>query len=181
MKRSILTIILLAVAISVNAQLISSSSLVITKAKLPPVESGYEQSVDASYAMMMTGANNLEANISYIGGYRFNGHIFLGAGIGISIMDSVKESYETHSVVTGGNGDGSLKSNVLANGDDGFVGRVGNRLLKLPKRAHRLVGGTRGNRRERAHNGKHRCDDGQESPAPSIDRSFPHTVPFCCV
>ena len=105
MKRSILTILLLAVAATTNAQLISSSSLVITKAKLPPVESGYEQSVDASYAMMMTGANNLEANISYIGGYRFNGHIFLGAGIGISIMDSVKESYETHSVVTGGNGD----------------------------------------------------------------------------
>ena len=96
---------LLAVAATTNAQLISSSSLVITKAKLPPVEAGYEQSVDASYAMMMTGANNLEANISYIGGYRFNEHIFLGAGIGISIMDSVKESYETHSVVTGDNGD----------------------------------------------------------------------------
>ncbi len=93
MKKNILTIILLVITTATNAQLVSSSSLVITKAKLPPVKTGYEQYIEASYTMMMKGSNSLEVNISYIGGYRFNENIFLGAGTGISIMDTRKEGH----------------------------------------------------------------------------------------
>lgn len=93
MKIYFLTILLSALAATANAQLVSSSSLVITKAKLPPVERGYEQSVDASYTMLMTAGNSMEANVSYIGGYRFNNAIFLGAGTGLSIVNAVQEGY----------------------------------------------------------------------------------------
>lgn len=84
-RKIIPALVFLFMAFSASAQLVSSSSLVITREKLPAVKRGYEQSVDASYTMRKADTTKVNGiDLHYIGGYRFNSHIFLGAGTGLS-------------------------------------------------------------------------------------------------
>ncbi len=96
MKRIFLIFVAVLAGYTANAQLVQSSSLMVTtvKKKLPPVERGYEQSVDLSFHKI----GNLSGfNLNYIGGMRFNNAIFLGIGTGLNIApvnsgDFVRES-----------------------------------------------------------------------------------------
>lgn len=68
-------------------QIVSSSSLVVTKAALPEVKPGYEQSIDLSYTQFFNGEGGIDVN--YIGGWRFNRMFYAGLGTGLyfDVMD----------------------------------------------------------------------------------------------
>ncbi|MDE5623300.1 MAG: hypothetical protein K2I62_01530 [Alistipes sp.] len=84
MKKMLLTLLFAATAFGCHAQLVQSSSLIVTKQKLPAVKRGYQQSVDAGYnAQLSIGGNDL-FGLNYIGGFRFNDTFFLGAGTGLN-------------------------------------------------------------------------------------------------
>ncbi len=80
-KKIFLFAAMLFAALPSGAQIVSSSSMVITRKKLPDVKPGYEQSVDLSYSLLTD--NNTALDINYIGGYRFNNTFFLGLGAGL--------------------------------------------------------------------------------------------------
>ena len=50
MKKTVILFLLLALPLTSFAQLVSSSSLVVTKQKLPPVKAGLQHSVELGYA-----------------------------------------------------------------------------------------------------------------------------------
>lgn len=62
-------------------QIVSSSSLVVTKAALPDVKPGYEQSIDLSYTQFFNSEGGIDIN--YIGGWRFNHMFYAGLGTGL--------------------------------------------------------------------------------------------------
>ncbi|MGM9763270.1 MAG: hypothetical protein ACI3ZQ_04550 [Candidatus Cryptobacteroides sp.] len=94
-KQIILTVLLILVTVIANAQLSSSSSMIVTRTRhrLPPVKAGYEQHIDASFSCITTGENEFEGSLTYIGGYRFNNYIFLGLGAGVSVSDGDSHAY----------------------------------------------------------------------------------------
>ena len=78
-----------------SAQLITSSQTITVKEKrlLSPVEPGYEQSAEV-YFLGMTDMAFMQGDrlhftpafgADYIGGYRFNNYLFVGAGVGAEI------------------------------------------------------------------------------------------------
>ncbi len=84
MKRLTMTICLICATLLYAAgQLISSSSLVVTKTNfsLPEIEPGYEQSIDVGYDYLEEDNTGLDLN--YIGGWRFNRMFFAGIGTGL--------------------------------------------------------------------------------------------------
>lgn len=84
MKRLTMTICLIcATLLYASGQLISSSSLVVTKTNfsLPEIEPGYEQSIDVGYDYLEEDNTGLDLN--YIGGWRFNRMFFAGIGTGL--------------------------------------------------------------------------------------------------
>lgn len=83
MKKLVFTLLLAAMSFAGYAQLVQSSSLIVTKSKLPAVARGYQQSIDASYNTQMSISGNDMFSLNYIGGMRFNGMFFLGAGTGL--------------------------------------------------------------------------------------------------
>lgn len=85
MKKILLTLLFVATTFGSHAQLVQSSSLIVTKQKLPIVARGYQQSVDAGYNTQFSIAGNDFFNLNYIGGFRFNGTFFLGAGTGLNL------------------------------------------------------------------------------------------------
>ncbi len=103
------------VALPAGAQIVSSSSMVIMRKKLPDVKPGYEQSVDLSYSMLTDG--NTALDINYIGGYRFNNAFFLGLGTGM---------------------EHSLTSGTVYSSDDGYtpLGALPLPTLNIPVYAH---------------------------------------------
>lgn len=82
MKRLFVALLVVLLPMAATAQMISSSSLTITKPKLPPVKSGFQSSVEAGYG---GGVESCPSTlfVSYIGGYRFGNALFVGAGTGI--------------------------------------------------------------------------------------------------
>lgn len=72
-------------------QIVSSSSLVVTKAALPDVKPGYEQSIDLSFDFLP--ATRLCFDINYIGGWRFNRMFYAGLGTGLDIDPFSPETY----------------------------------------------------------------------------------------
>lgn len=84
MKKLLLTLLCAATAFGSHAQLVQSSSLIVTKQKLPAVARGYQQSVDAGYNALLSIAGNDLFGLNYIGGFRFNNTFFLGAGTGLN-------------------------------------------------------------------------------------------------
>lgn len=84
MKKLLLTLLCAATAFGSHAQLVQSSSLIVTKQKLPAVARGYQQSVDAGYNVQLSIAGNDLFGLNYIGGFRFNDTFFLGAGTGLN-------------------------------------------------------------------------------------------------
>ncbi len=84
MKKLLLTLLFAATAFGSHAQLVQSSSLIVTKQKLPAVARGYQQSVEASYDTQLSIAGNDFFNLNYIGGFRFDNTFFLGAGTGLN-------------------------------------------------------------------------------------------------
>lgn len=83
MKKLLLTLLFAATAFGSHAQLVQSSSLIVTKQKLPAVARGYQQSVDAGYNALLNIAGNDLFSLNYIGGYRFDDTFFLGTGTGL--------------------------------------------------------------------------------------------------
>ena len=93
MKRLLLAAALVLCIFSASAQIISSSSLVVTRAKLPDVKRGYQQSVDLSYNAQIGERFGSSVDINYIGGMRFNNTFFLGLGTGASIDITGKSDF----------------------------------------------------------------------------------------
>lgn len=83
MKRVIfLAIIFAVVSWGASAQLISTGTITTTKVHryMEPVKPGYESSVRINECAV---SRRPGIGVEYIGGYRFNPFIFLGAGVGI--------------------------------------------------------------------------------------------------
>lgn len=85
MKRFIISIAAILAVAAADAQLISSSSIVVTREKLPDVKRGYQQSVDLSYNSQIDKKFGSSIDINYIGGFRFNNTFFLGLGTGLNL------------------------------------------------------------------------------------------------
>lgn len=85
MRKVLFITLLLFANISAFGQMVSSSSLVVTKTKikeqLPEVKPGYEQSIDVAYSQFFYGDISLDLN--YIGGWRFNRMFYAGLGTGV--------------------------------------------------------------------------------------------------
>lgn len=82
MKRIVFIVCFAFVAVVYAAgQIVSSSSLVVTKAALPDVKPGYEQSIDLSYTQFFNSEGGIDIN--YIGGWRFNRMFYAGLGTGL--------------------------------------------------------------------------------------------------
>lgn len=85
MKKVLFITLLLFASISAFGQMVSSSSLVVTKTKikkqLPEVKPGYEQSIDVAYTYFFNDEMGIDLN--YIGGWRFNRMFYAGLGTGL--------------------------------------------------------------------------------------------------
>lgn len=83
-KRLLLLLLLAAASIQVDAQLITASSLTVKEIKreLPPVKTGYQQSVDVGFSYLGYWPN-VYFGLEYIGGWRFNELFYVGAGTGL--------------------------------------------------------------------------------------------------
>lgn len=99
MKRLVFIVCFAFVAVVYAAgQIVSSSSLVVTKAALPDVKPGYEQSIDLSYTQFFNSEGGIDIN--YIGGWRFNSMFYAGLGTGLyfDVMDyGTKSPWRTSS------------------------------------------------------------------------------------
>ncbi|MBQ8493752.1 MAG: outer membrane beta-barrel protein [Alistipes sp.] len=80
MKKITLLLVALICAMGAEAQMVSTSTLIVTKEKFPAVEPGYESMVQVTPTI---GSAFQNVNINYIGGYRFNHVLFLGVGTGL--------------------------------------------------------------------------------------------------
>ncbi len=85
MRKILFITLLLFASISAFGQMVSSSSLVVTKTKkqLPEVKPGYEQSIDVAYSYFFN--NEMGIDLNYIGGWRFNRMFYVGLGTGLYI------------------------------------------------------------------------------------------------
>lgn len=92
MKKTVILFLLLALPLASFAQMVSSSSLVVTRQKLPPVKAGLQHSVELGYA---DGDQYSNIAASYVIGYRFNNTFFLGGGVGFgyNMGDTSNETY----------------------------------------------------------------------------------------
>lgn len=82
MKRIVFIVcFVLAAVVYAAGQIVSSSSLVVTKAALPEVKPGYEQSIDLSFDILPYARIGFDVN--YIGGWRFNRMFYAGLGTGL--------------------------------------------------------------------------------------------------
>lgn len=83
MKKLFLTAVLALLCASGYAQLIQSSSLIVTKKALEPVKRGYQSDIRLGvYCLGYHNQTTIEA--TYAGGYRFGNALFLGAGVGVN-------------------------------------------------------------------------------------------------
>lgn len=80
MKKLLLSIAFIAIASTVSAQLMQSSIWTTTKYAFQP---RFEQMVDLSYDNILTYDHD-SFTISYIAGYRFGYHLFVGGGLGFN-------------------------------------------------------------------------------------------------
>lgn len=85
MRKVLFITLLLFASVSAFSQMVSSSSLVVTKTKikkqLPEVKPGYEQSIDVAYSYFFN--NEMGIDLNYIGGWRFNRMFYVGLGTGL--------------------------------------------------------------------------------------------------
>lgn len=79
MKKTVILFLLLALPLASFAQMVSSSSLVVTRQKLPPVKAGLQHSVELDF---IVGEPSYNGTANYVIGYRFNNTFFLGGGVG---------------------------------------------------------------------------------------------------
>lgn len=85
MRKILFITLLLFASVSAFSQMVSSSSLVVTKTKkqLPEVKPGYEQSIDVACTYFFNDEMGIDLN--YIGGWRFNRMFYAGLGTGLYI------------------------------------------------------------------------------------------------
>lgn len=83
MRKILFITLLLFASVSAFSQMVSSSSLVVTKTKkqLPEVKPGYEQSIDVACTYFFNDEMGIDLN--YIGGWRFNRMFYAGLGTGL--------------------------------------------------------------------------------------------------
>lgn len=83
MKRFLFAAALLLSSVSGYAQLVQSSSLIVTKKALDPVARGYQSDVRIGVMSLgYHGQTTIEA--TYAGGYRFGNTLYIGAGVGVN-------------------------------------------------------------------------------------------------
>lgn len=83
MKKLLFTALLALICASGYAQLVQSSSLIVTKKALDPVARGFQSDVRLGiYCLGYHDQTTIEA--TYAGGYRFGNTLFLGAGVGVN-------------------------------------------------------------------------------------------------
>lgn len=81
MKKIIIIIIsALCFSLAANAQLVSSSSLIVTKSAFPEIKPGWRNNIEVGYKLGVEDYSYVGADYSF--GYRFNKSIYLGALIG---------------------------------------------------------------------------------------------------
>lgn len=86
MKKVLFVMLVLFISsISVKGQIVSSSSLVVTKTTKMQPQYGYEQSIDLSYSSIFTYLGVWGLDVNYIGGWRFNRMFYAGLGTGLYI------------------------------------------------------------------------------------------------
>lgn len=85
MRKILFITLLLFASVSAFSQMVSSSSLVVTKTKkqLPEVKPGYEQSIDVAYSLFFNNNSHMGIDLNYIGGWRFNRMFYVGLGTGL--------------------------------------------------------------------------------------------------
>ena len=83
MKKNILLCLLLLLSYVAEAQMVSTSTLIVTKEKFPTVERGYESMAEVSPTLSID-TDSFYLDLNYIGGYRFNNTLFLGVGTGVN-------------------------------------------------------------------------------------------------
>lgn len=83
MKKLFLTAALALLCASSYAQLIQSSSLIVTKKTIEPVKRGYQSDIRLSL-LCFGEPDQTTTEITYAGGYRFGNALFLGAGVGVN-------------------------------------------------------------------------------------------------
>lgn len=85
MRKILFITLLLFASVSAFGQMVSSSSLVVTKTKkqLPEVKPGYEQSIDVAYTYFFNSSSSMGIDLNYIGGWRFNRMFYVGLGTGL--------------------------------------------------------------------------------------------------
>ena len=93
MKKFLFSIVALLclTAFSANAQIISYSQTKITKIKKEKKPGYFQQSVDLEFGGLSENINTA-IGANYIAGYRFNDVVFLGGGVGLSMIDG--DSYD---------------------------------------------------------------------------------------
>lgn len=93
MRRFLLVVASLLFAYMAEAQMVSTSSLIVTKEKFPAVERGYESMIELSPTIEAV-SEFLFIDINYIGGYRFNNTLFLGVGTGLNFYMPGKGDFQ---------------------------------------------------------------------------------------
>lgn len=83
MKKNIILCLLLLLSYVAEAQMVSTSTLIVTKEKFPAVERGYESMAEVSPTLSID-SDSFYLDLNYIGGYRFNNTLFLGVGTGVN-------------------------------------------------------------------------------------------------
>lgn len=83
MKKLLFTALLALICASGSAQIVQSSSLIVTKKALAPVARGFQSDVRLGvYCLGYHDQTTVEA--TYAAGYRFGNTLFLGAGVGVN-------------------------------------------------------------------------------------------------
>lgn len=119
MKKTFILFVLCLVPVMAGAQMISSSTMTVTKIqkvkekkKLEPVQPRFQQSVEFSFNLF----DEFYISTKYIAGYRFNNWFFLGGGTGLTFMiwgGGYNDHYHYNHYLYGNNN--SSISNTLVN------------------------------------------------------------------
>lgn len=90
MKKIVVSLTALCLSLAANAQLVSSSSLIVTKKAFPEIQPGWRSNIECNYKVGINDYSYIGADYSF--GYRFNTSFYLGIQAGIDYALNTEES-----------------------------------------------------------------------------------------